>query len=179
MSDLFDACKVPCEPSKILTRHRVPFRADFGWIFGILPSLVVNYEVSVSADIGCIHRFSRKKTKKMRRKIYKMPCFRAKNIGLLGHKPPYFCCKTSVLCGKEVRCFRFSGWERRKIPLFPILRYFGTRQGVVASEALLSPLTTWSGEAGDIRKRTLENIAHSSGFPESKAFVFIFQSDFL
>ena len=35
--------------------------------------------------------------------------YRDENIGLLGHKPPYFLGKTSVLCGREVRCFHFSG----------------------------------------------------------------------
>ena len=74
-----------------------------------------------------------------------MPCFVVKNIGLLGHKPPYFRCKTSVLCGKEVRCFLFSGRKWRKNSLFLILRYFGARQVMVASDALLGPLTTWSG----------------------------------
>ena len=99
-----------------------------------------------------------------------MPCFRAKNIGLLGHKPPYFRCKTSVLCGKEVRCFRFSGRKCRKIPLSPILRYFGPKQGVVASEALLRALTTGFGRLEASGKRASENIAHSSGCSESEAW---------
>ena len=37
-----DACQKAFRPSKILTRHRVPFRADFGPNFIVLPSCVVN-----------------------------------------------------------------------------------------------------------------------------------------
>mgnify|MGYP000179286862 CR=1 FL=1 len=83
------------------------------------------------------------------------------NIGLPAYKHPYFRGKTSVLCVKEVRCFRFSARKWHKNPLFPILRYFGTRQGVVASEALLSPLTTGFAGVQTPDKRTPENIAHS------------------
>ena len=120
MSDLSDACKVPCEPSKILTRHRVPFRADFGWIFGILPSLVVNCEVSVSADIGCIHRFSRQKTKKCGEKFTKCRVLGPKtsdfldtNLRTFVAKPPYFVAKKSdvsdfpVVKGAKFPCSRF------------------------------------------------------------------------
>ena len=153
-----------------MTRHCVPFRADFGQFFAVLLSNVANFVLSVCIDIGRIPRISRQKTKKKRRKIQKMPCFRAKNIGLLGHKPPYFRCKTSVLCGKEVRCFRFSGRKCRKIPLSPILRYFGPKQGVVASEALLRALTTGFGRLEASGKRASENIAHSSGCSESEAW---------
>ena len=46
-----------------------------------------------------------------------------KNIGLLGHKPRHFVCKTSALCPEEVRCFRlsipcFSSFFPRFSPIF-------------------------------------------------------------
>ena len=50
-----------------------------------------------------------------------------KNIGLLGHKTPYFPSQTSELCAQEVRCFTFSGRKWRKNPRFPDFAIFGVR----------------------------------------------------
>lgn len=46
---------------------------------------------------------------------------------------------------KKSDVFGFPAENDAKIPLSPILRYFGTSQVLVASEALLGPLTTGSG----------------------------------
>ena len=76
------------------------------------------------------------------KKCRKMPYFGSKtsdfldrNIRTFDAKPPYFVAKKSDVSG-------FPAGNVAKIPLFPILRYFGAKQGVVASEAILSPLTT-------------------------------------
>ena len=74
-----------------------------------------------------------------------MPCFGAKtsdffgkNIRTFHGKHPYFVAKKS-----DVSCF--PAGNAAKIPLSPILRYFDAGYAVVASEALLGPLTTGSG----------------------------------
>ena len=61
--------------------------------------------------------------------------FLGTNLRTFHAKPPYFVAKKSDVSG-------FPAGNVAKIPLFPILRYFGAKQGVVASEAILSPLTT-------------------------------------
>ena len=76
--------------------------------------------------------------------------FFCKNIGLLGHKPPYFRCKTSELCLKEVRCFHFSGRKTVKkhgktaikpnCAEFAIFRTEGSHGGFrCPSRAIISP----------------------------------------
>ena len=98
----------------------------------------------ISADFI---RFCGKKLKKHGKKCRKMPYFGSKtsdfldrNIRTFDAKPPYFVAKKSDVSG-------FPAGNGAKIPLFPILRYFGAKQGVVASEAILSPLTTQSWRA--------------------------------
>ena len=68
--------------------------------------------------------------------------FLGTNLRTFHAKPPYFVAKKSDVSG-------FPAGNVAKIPLFPILRYFGAKQGVVASEAILSPLTTGAGGLGD------------------------------
>ena len=99
--------------------------------------------------------------------------FEGKNIGLLWHKPPYFRGKTSVLCGREVRCFPFSGRKLRVNPSFPVLRYFRPRQGVVASVALLGPLTTWSGRENIAENARRKKLHIPPGCGASKAPVYV------
>ena len=157
------------KPSKILTRHRVPSRAKFGWFFthfAIHEYQLLRFDTCrMRPDLSDFAAKSPKRAKK----TCKTTCFGPKNIGLFWHKHPYFPIKTSVLCGKEVRCFRFSGRKTRGNPFLPILQYFRPRQGLVASEALLSPLTMGVGGPEGHRKQPTENIAHSlSHPPESK-----------
>ena len=90
--------------------------------------------------------------------------FLGTNLRTFHAKPPYFVAKKSDVSG-------FPAGNGAKIPLFLILRYFGAKQGVVASEAILSPLTKWFGRAGGIWKRTLEKLHTRLLVPESTAFV--------
>ena len=89
--------------------------------------------------------------------------FLGTNLRTFHAKPPYFVAKKSDVSG-------FPAGNVAKIPLFPILRYFGAKQGVVASEALLRALTTGFGRLEASGKRASENIAHSSGCSESEAW---------
>ena len=120
----------------------------------------------ISADFI---RFCGKKLKKHGKKCRKMPYFGSKtsdfldrNIRTFDAKPPYFVAKKSDVSG-------FPAGNGAKIPLFPILRYFGAKQGVVASEAILSPLTTGGGRLGRPENRR-RKILHTLSFrPESVA----------
>ena len=120
----------------------------------------------ISADFI---RFCGKKLKKHGKKCRKMPYFGSKtsdfldrNIRTFDAKPPYFVAKKSDVSG-------FPAGNVAKIPLFPILRYFGAKQGVVASEAILSPLTTGGGRLGRPENRR-RKILHTLSFrPESVA----------
>ena len=100
-----DTCQRAPKPSKILTRYCVPSRADYSRIFHILSSLIINSHKSMNADIRRFHRISRQTTIKTAGNACQIPFSELKNIGLLGHKHPYFPCQTSELYGKEVRCF--------------------------------------------------------------------------
>ena len=88
--------------------------------------------------------------------------FLGTNLRTFHAKPPYFVAKKSDVSG-------FPAGNVAKIPLFPILRYFGAKQGVVASEAILSPLTTGGGRLGTPENRR-RKILHTLSFrPESVA----------
>lgn len=97
--------------------------------------------------------------------------FFCKNIGLLGHKPPYFRCKTSELCLKEVRCFHFSGRKTVKkhgktaikpnCAEFAIFRTEGSHGGFrCPSRAIISPN---KNKKTSIRKRRAEKL-HTHAF---------------
>ena len=103
------------------------------------------------------HRFCSKTNQEKRQNRREMRTFFCKNIGLLGHKPPYFRCKTSELCLKEVRCFHFSGRKTVKkhgktaikpnCAEFAIFRTVGSHGGFRRpSRGIISPL--------NYRKRT-------------------------
>ena len=97
-----DICPKARKPSKILTRHRVPSRRDFGKIFTLLPSCVGIPLILILAANGWNHRILPQKLQKLRRKIHKMPCSGTKtsdffdtNIRTFKAKHPYFVAKKS------------------------------------------------------------------------------------
>ena len=94
------------KPSKILTRHRVPSRAKFGWFLRILPSMGINCFDSIHAECGRIHRILRQKSHKTAKKHAKRPVLGQKtsdyfgiNIRTFPSKPPYFVAKKSDVFG--------------------------------------------------------------------------------
>ena len=114
------------EPSKILTRLRVPFRANFAAILDVLPCLDVKFKILMPAVFRIIKWFLRQNPSKTAKIAQKMPCFGAKtsdffgkNIRTFHGKHPYFVAKKS-----DVSCF--PAGNAAKIPLSPILRYLDT-----------------------------------------------------
>ena len=94
------------KPSKILTRHRVPSRAKFGWFLRILPSMGINCFDSTHAECGRIHRILRQNLLKEQKKHAKRPVLGQKtsdyfgiNIRTFPSKPPYFVAKKSDVFG--------------------------------------------------------------------------------
>ena len=109
---------------KILTRHCVPFRAEFGRVLDILPYGYVNHEVWSLVDISRFRRFLRQITSKTRENVKKMPCFGAKTSDFLGTnlrtidaKPPYFVAKKSDVFGFP------AGKCRKKLQYSPLSRF--------------------------------------------------------
>ena len=122
--------------------------------YPMLPILCCRY-VSISAEFrgfrGKKLKKSGEKFKKCRVLGPKISDFLGTNLRTFDAKPPYFVAKKSDVSG-------FPAGNAAKIPLFPILRYLGPRLGVVASVALLSPLTTGVGrleESGNGRRKIL------------------------
>ena len=74
-------CQSGCEPSKILTRLRVSFRANFGRIWWVLPCCDAKCESQKSAFSVEFMEFCSKILQRQRKKRRKKPCFRAKTSG--------------------------------------------------------------------------------------------------
>ena len=89
------------EPSKILTRLRVPFRANFGAILDVLLFLDVKFKILMPAVFRIIKWFLRQNPSKTAKIALKMPCFGA---------------KTSDFFGKNIRTL----WPRS--PMFPVFQ---------------------------------------------------------
>ena len=122
--------------------------------YPMLPILCYRY-VSISAEFlgfrGKKLKKAAKNSKKCRVLGPKTSDFLGTNLRTFDAKPPYFVAKKSDVSG-------FPAGNAAKIPLFPILRYLGPKQGVVASEALLRALTTGFGrleESGNGRRKKL------------------------
>ena len=133
--------------------------------YPMLPILCYRY-VSISVEFlgfrGKKLKKAAKNSKKCRVLGPKTSDFLGTNLRTFHAKPPYFVAKKSDVSG-------FPAGNVAKIPLFPILRYFGAKQGVVASEAILSPLTTGGGRLGRPENRR-RKILHTLSFrPESVA----------
>ena len=77
-------CQSGGEPSKILTRLRVSFRANFGRNWWVLPCCDAKCESQKSAFSEEFMEFCSKILQRQRKKRRKMPCFRAKTSGFLG-----------------------------------------------------------------------------------------------
>ena len=74
-------CQSGCEPSKILTRLRVSFRANFGRNWWVLPRCDDKCESQKSAFSVEFMEFCSKILQRQRKKRRKKPCFRAKTSG--------------------------------------------------------------------------------------------------
>ena len=103
----FKHLQMSCEPSKILTRHRVTSRTDFGRFFSVLPSLVVIFQIRNALTSAEFFGFRGKNLKKQGKKFTKSRIGEAKtsdffdtNIRTFDAKHPYFVPKKS-----DVSCF--------------------------------------------------------------------------
>ena len=129
----------------------------------------INCFDSIHAECGRIHRILRQKSHKTAKKHAKRPVLGQKtsdyfgiNIRTFPSKPPYFVAKKSDVFG-------FPAEKRAETPFSRFCNISDRGQGLVASEALLSPLTMGVGGPEGHRKQPTENIAHSlSHPPESK-----------
>ena len=156
------------KPSKILTTHRDRSGEEILPFLSVLQTLTTKSQIHVHAMFGTSPPFLQQNKSRKAAKQTGNADFFCKNIGLLGHKPPYFRCKTSELCLKEVRCFHFSGRKTVKkhgktaikpnCAEFAIFRTVGSHGGFrCPSRAIIS---SYKNEKTSIRKRGAENCTH-------------------
>ena len=158
------------KPSKILTRHRVPSRAKFGWFFthfAIHGYQLLRFDTCRmrpdSSDFAA-------KSPKRAKKHAKRPVLGQKtsdyfgiNIRTFPSKPPYFVAKKSDVFG-------FPAEKRGKIPdipLFPDFAIFGAKASRGGFRGHSQRVNDGVMKAELNCKQTLEKIAHSSACLDS------------